>query len=99
MLADMVNDLTCAMQSAWIEWKHGEGVDAGMRWIENTLCGPGLIPDEQDPYGTESQAWFDKHRAEPFPECACGRPSNIRVADKGICSHAHFKQAQNEPAR
>lgn len=54
----LVEAQVIAMQAAWIEWKHGRGADEGMEWIENTLDGPGLIPDEDA--GTDAQAFFDR---------------------------------------
>lgn len=95
-LSDHVNDLICAMQAAWIEWKHGKGAEAGMQWIENTLDGPDLIPDENEPYGKEAQAWIDKNRSDPMPECACGRPSHIEWMGQGFCSDEHYKQARTQ---
>lgn len=88
------HDLIVVMQSAWIEWQHGRGAEDAMRWIHNTLCGPGLIPDENAPYGKESQAFFDANQYDPFPQCPCGRPSNILSMGQGFCSEAHFDEAK-----
>ncbi|WP_281647932.1 hypothetical protein [Parendozoicomonas sp. Alg238-R29] len=68
--------LTClhnnivGQQSAWIEWKHGEGADAAMVWVHNGLCGPGLIPSEDEPHATNPQAYFDENhsRVDRKPE-------------------------------
>lgn len=84
-----IHDMTVAQQAAWIEWQHGKGAEAGMVWIQNGLFGPGLIPDEDEPYGKEAQAWFDANRADPFPVCFCGRPSHILWMGKGFCCDAH----------
>ena len=94
----MFHDQIVGQQAAWIEWKHGEGAEAGMQWIENGLCGPGNIPDEDEPYGTEAQAYFDANRSDPFPTCYCGRPSNIAWMGKGFCSNAHYDQHNAEVA-
>lgn len=59
-LAGMTHHLVLAMQAAWIEWKHGRGIEAGMAWIENTLDGPDMIPQEDA--GTDAQAFFDRER-------------------------------------
>ncbi|MEX3933296.1 hypothetical protein AB4Y32_16085 [Paraburkholderia phymatum] len=59
MLANIMHNNTVAMQAAWIEWQHGEGADGAMEWIENTLAGPGLIPEDDEPHATEAQAYFD----------------------------------------
>lgn len=89
-LASMFHDQVVAQQAAWIEWQHGKGAEEGMRWIENGLCGPGHIPDEEAPYGTEAQAWFDANQSNPFPTCPCGRPSNILWMGYGFCSNEHY---------
>lgn len=91
-LIEINHDLITAMQSAWIETVHGRGAEAGMQWIENTLWGPGLLPDEDAPYSTEAQAWFDANRYEPWPKCFCGRPSNIVSMGKGFCCDEHKQQ-------
>lgn len=93
-LGKMFHDQIVAQQAAWIEWQHGQGAEAGMRWIENGLCGPGHIPEEGEPYGTEAQAYFDANQSDPFPTCHCGRPSNILWMGKGFCSDAHYRSAQ-----
>ena len=50
--------MIAAMQAAVIEWQHGRGAEAGMAWIENTLDGPGLIPEGE----TDAQAFYDRER-------------------------------------
>ena len=45
-----------AMQAAWIESQTGSPID-GMNWIENTLAGPGLLPDWSG--SCSAQEWFD----------------------------------------
>jgi hypothetical protein len=97
-LSRVVHWMTVGQQAAWIEWKHGEGADAGMRWIHNGLLGPGLIPDEDEPYGKEAQAYFDANRDYPFPTCYCGRPSNIIWMGEGFCCQEHYntRRAQFE---
>jgi len=59
LLDSQVHTLYLTMQAAHIEWKHGGGAEVAMQWIENTLFGPGLIPDESEPYGTQAQEYFD----------------------------------------
>lgn len=88
----IIHDMVVAEQAAWIEWRHGRGAEAGMIWIQNGLVGPGHIPDEDEPYGKEAQAWFDANRSNPFPTCFCGRPSNSLWMGKGFCSNAHYAQ-------
>ena len=51
-----------AMRAAWIEWKYGNGSEAAMCWIENTLDGPDQIPDVKET-GTDAQAYFDREIA------------------------------------
>lgn len=93
-LSKMFHDQIVAQQSAWIEWQHGEGAEAAMGWIENGLCGPGHIPDEDAPYGKEAQAWYDANNSDPFPACQCGRPSNIMWMGAGFCCKAHHDAAR-----
>ena len=88
----MHHDLLVVMQAAWIEWQRGAGANSAMQWIHNTLMGPGLIPDDDEPYASEPQAYFDKNKAEPFPECFCGRPSNQLWMGKGFCGNAHYNK-------
>lgn len=95
-MGKICHDQTTANQAAWIEWQHGAGAEAAMRWIHNGLCGPGLIPDEDAPYGKEAQAWMDANRAEPMPQCACGRPSHILWMGQGFCSEEHFRAARGD---
>lgn len=96
-LSKSYNDLLVVMQAAWIEWTHGEGAESAMEWIDNTLSGPGLIPDETDPFGKEAQAYFDANRSDPFPRCSCGHPSSRMGAAMsgerfGGCCHEHLEQ-------
>lgn len=93
-LAGMHQDLLVVMQAAWIEWRHGKGPEAALGWIQNTLVGPGLIPDETAPYGKEAQAFFDANQADPMPQCFCGRPSNIGWMAQGFCSEAHYREGK-----
>lgn len=91
-ITNMHHDLLVVMQAAWIEWRHGRGAEHGMGWIENTLYGPGLIPGEDEPYGKEAQAYFDKNKSDPFPQCFCGRPSNQLWMGEGFCGKAHYDE-------
>jgi len=94
-LSNIVHDMTVVMQAAWIEWQHGEGAEKSMMWIQNTLVGPGYIPDEDAPYGKDAQAWMDANRADPFPTCFCGRPSNILWMGQGFCCREHYADAKS----
>lgn len=91
-LANMHHDLIVVMQTAWIDWQRGAGAESAMQWIENTLDGPGLIPGKDEPYANEPQAYFDKNKAEPFPQCFCGRPSNQLWMGLGFCGEAHYNE-------
>lgn len=64
-MGDVIDNHCLAMQAAVIEMYIGKGAEAGMRWIENTLAGPGLYPDvdEAQELGG-AQAWFDAKSAE-----------------------------------
>ncbi|MDO8415537.1 MAG: hypothetical protein Q7S87_04935 [Agitococcus sp.] len=90
----IIHDHVVLMQAAWIEWQHGKGAEKAMVWIENALIGPGQLPDEDEPYSTESQAWYDANKADPFPKCFCGRPSNILWMGKGFCCEQHYSEAK-----
>lgn len=92
-LSKIVHNMVVADQAAWIEWRHGKGAVAAMQWIGNGLLGPGHIPAEDDPYSTDAQAWYDANRADAFPTCHCGRPSNMLHMGKGYCSQAHYDVA------
>lgn len=63
MAATCTHNNIVAMQAAWIEWQYGEGAEGAMEWIENTLAGPGLIPDPDEPHYREAQAYFDANRS------------------------------------
>jgi hypothetical protein len=88
----ILNDKIVSEQAAYIEWQHGKGAEAGMQWIANGLWGPGLIPEESEPWGTEAQAYYDANKSNPFPECFCGRPSNQLWMGKGACCDGHMTQ-------
>ena len=60
-VSQSLSRVVAVMQAAWIEWRHGRGAEEGMQWIENTLNGPGLIPNDG---GTDAQAFFDGAIAE-----------------------------------
>lgn len=98
MIADCLHNQIVAMQAAWIEWQHGKGAEEGMRWIHNTLCGPGLIPKPGEPYSTEAQAWASANISEDqrLPFCQCGRPSHIGWMGRGFCSEEHYAEGRKQ---
>ena len=69
-LGDIITNQCIAMQSALIEQSIGDGDEAALVWISNTLCGPGLLPDmseaahlpARDAVGP-AQAWFNTRMA------------------------------------
>lgn len=93
ILGKVIHDLTVGQQAAWIEWRHGDGAEAGMRWVHNGLAGPGHIPDEDAPYGKEAQAYFNANCSDPIPQCACGRPSGQLWMGHGACCNEHMQEA------
>lgn len=95
MLGKVINDMTVGNQAAWIEWQHGEGAEAAMGWVHNGLAGPGLIPDEDEPWAKEAQAWYSANCADPMPTCFCGRPSSIGWMGKGFCSNEHYHETKS----
>jgi hypothetical protein len=61
---DIVNRNTLAMRAAVVAAKL-EGLDVGMQWIANTLCGPGHLPDLDEARALGgAQALWDKETAE-----------------------------------
>lgn len=94
MLVDLHQDAIVVMQAALIEWQHGKGAEAALQWLVNTLVGPGLLPDEDEPYGKDAQLYFNEHRANPWPRCECGNPSHIIFNGKGYCCDAHYQKAK-----
>jgi hypothetical protein len=90
----VIHDMVVGQQAAWIEWKHGKGAEEGMVWIHNALFGPGFIPYKDDPYVKDAQAYYDTHRANPFPKCSCGRPSHIAWMGMGFCCKEHLDDAE-----
>lgn len=85
----IVHNMVVANQSAWIEWKHGEGADAAMVWIENGLAGPGQIPVFDERWGPDAQLYYNANCADPFPPCVCGKPSRMKVGALGYCCEEH----------
>jgi hypothetical protein len=63
-----------AMQCALIE-AHNKGDRAGLRWIFNTLEGPGLTPDVHP----DAQAYFDLH-APSIEACAWDAKRSVSLA-------------------
>ncbi|HBA85995.1 MAG TPA: hypothetical protein DCZ95_18070 [Verrucomicrobia bacterium] len=59
----IVHNLTVAMQAALID-AHHNGPQAAIVWIENTLDGPGLLPDKADGL-LGAQAFFDANMIGP----------------------------------
>jgi hypothetical protein len=70
MFGDTISNHCIAMQSAVIDAEL-QGAEHGMEWIQNTLCGPGLLPDMKEARSmptvvmqSVAQAWFDAKSAE-----------------------------------
>ncbi|WP_159069050.1 hypothetical protein [Burkholderia metallica] len=93
-LSDIIHDQTVAMQSAVIEWQHGNGAEAGLSWIVNTLAGPGHLPDFDAPHGKHAQFWFNANQANPMPSCFCGNPSSSLWMGQGFCCDEHYREAK-----
>ena len=61
---DVVQSQVIAMRAAVVAAKL-EGLDVGMQWIANTLCGPGHLPDLDEAKALGgAQALWDKETAE-----------------------------------
>ncbi|KQQ40416.1 hypothetical protein ASF61_06580 [Duganella sp. Leaf126] len=91
--AKIMHDVLVGNQAAWIEWRRGAGAEAAMTWVQNSLMGVG-VPDEAAPWASEPQAWYSANKADPFPTCFCGRPSNTLWMGRGFCSDAHYEQGR-----
>lgn len=64
VFGDIVNSHVVAMRAAVVAAKL-EGLDVGMQWIANTLCGPGHLPDLDEARALGgAQALRDKETAE-----------------------------------
>jgi hypothetical protein len=65
MQGDAIANHVIAMQAALLEWYGSGTADSGMQWIENTLAGPGFLPDMKEAAELGgAQAWFDAKMAE-----------------------------------
>ena len=65
LLGDLISNHCIAMQAALIEECLGEGAEAAMVWISNTLRGPGLLPDLEEARRLGgAQVWFDARSDE-----------------------------------
>lgn len=92
-MAQMANDLLVTMQAAWIEWRNGRGAEAAMQWIENTLDGPGLIPDDDDPYINDAQSFHGINRSDKAPPCShCGKPATAWGKDEASCAECQERK-------
>ena len=61
---DIVNSQILAMRAAGVAAKL-EGLDVGMQWVANTLCGPGHLPDIDEARALGgAQALWDMETAE-----------------------------------
>lgn len=56
----IIHDAVVAMQAATIDAQHN-GAEQGMIWIENKLCGPGMLPSESDPHYHSAQDFYDHY--------------------------------------
>lgn len=91
-LADMLNDKIVTMQAAFIDAEQ-KGPAAGMQWITNSLLGPGLIPDESEPWANNAQHYYSHHCSKPLGPCGvCGAPSCVDGVGHVACSMEHYKQ-------
>lgn len=54
----IIHDMIVRQQSALIEYRHGDGAESGLAWIEDGLFGPGTLPDYDAEHGTDAEAWY-----------------------------------------
>lgn len=57
----IIHDSVVEKQAAWIEWQNGGGAEEAMRWIHNSLWGPGFVPDEKEIEGQSPQEFYEKN--------------------------------------
>ncbi|WP_051227709.1 hypothetical protein [Oceanospirillum beijerinckii] len=86
MLAWLYDKNMVAMQAACIDAQENSAAE-GMKWIFNTLSGPGLIPDEDEPYHNDAQKYFNHHGPDACHCIVCGEPSRV-IGKEVICSAA-----------
>ena len=72
-----VESLILDKQCAWIEWTHGNGSKSAMVWIHNSLVGPNLIPDKNEPFGKDAQGFYNH---------------NIDILNRFVSEHMDHKQ-------
>ena len=82
MAATCTHNNIVVMQAAWIEWQYGEGAEGAMEWIENSLAGPGLIPEPDEPHGREAQAYFDANRSQKLYDQALDAAIDSALAQR-----------------
>ena len=72
----VINNHCLAMSAALIELYVGEGTVPAMAWIENTLAGPGLLPNYEEAQKLGgAQAWFDQKSKEYEDAFAATEPT------------------------
>jgi hypothetical protein len=109
---DIITNNCIAMQSALIEAEFGDKKKA-MRWISNTLFGPGLIPDFDEALtlseDNPAQAWFDAKMAEhealraaqhtdTEPQPQTGEPDNFCECANCANGYGTCQTAEAQPA-
>lgn len=92
---DIISNQCIAMQAAVIDAKFQSPAE-GMEWVENTLCGPGLLPDMAAARAmptklmqSVAQAWFDAKTAEhEARRAACPAPEALAAGAAPVLSAA-----------
>ena len=102
MYGDIVHNHVCAMRAAVVA-SHLESPEAGMRWIVNTLFGPGHLPDVDEAIELGgAQAMFDKEMAEheafraAHPAPVAAQPSQAPVV-QAVQTEVRFKYESMKP--
>jgi hypothetical protein len=87
---NILNDMIVANQAALIDAYHN-GPIAGLKWIYNSLWGPGNLPDINDRWASDANDYYSAHCSRPLGPCEiCGRPSRCAGSGHVACGWGHL---------
>ncbi|WP_320152975.1 hypothetical protein [uncultured Tolumonas sp.] len=88
---ELLNDKIVSMQACIIETEHN-GHEEGFKWIYNSLCGPGLIPEPDEDWYESAQLYWNANNSHPYGPChICGKPANSITNKTPACFPEHVK--------
>ena len=86
-----LNNNIVTMQACVIETEHN-GHEEGFKWIYNSLCGPGLIPEPDEDWYESAQLYWNANNSHPYGPChICGKPANSITNKTPACFPEHVK--------